>query len=113
MPIKLDLDLQSEDVSRLTSADAVAAFLAKLGYPTAHRQSIPPDAVGLADAEKNIQHMELLSEDPEGFLRVVFAQLRSVTAKARGDLVRAFGKQQQDYLFILTKDFEALEFVLI
>src|SRR5688572_30114953 len=113
MPIKLDIDLQPADVSAIVSADALAAFLSKLGYPSAKRQVIPPDAVGLADSDKNVQQLELLSEDDEGFLRVIFAQLRSVTAKARNDLVRAFGKQNQDYLLILTRDFDALEFVLI
>lgn len=113
MPIKLDLDLDAADVSALTSVDALTAFLARLGYPTGKRQVIPPDAIGLADSDKSVQHLELLSEDDEGFLRVIFAQLRSVTAKVRGDLVRAFGRQNQDYLLVLTRDFDALEFVLI
>jgi hypothetical protein len=36
-----------------------------------------------------------------------------VTANDRNALVRAFGQQNQDYLLVLTSDFEALEFVLI
>ncbi|MGH7176273.1 MAG: hypothetical protein ACREJC_02730, partial [Tepidisphaeraceae bacterium] len=112
MAIALDLDLTTEDISRLTSADALAAFFQRLGYSTSKRSTIPAQAVGL-DGLSDIWHIELVSEDADGFLRVVFVQLRSVTAKARNTLVRTFGQQNQDYLLVLTSDFEALEFVLI
>ncbi len=112
MAIKLDVDLTPEDVSRLTSVDALAAFFQRLGYDTGKRTVIPAQAVGL-DGNSDIQHIEMISEDAGQFLRVVFVRLRSVTAKARHLLVRSFGKQTQDYLLVLASDFEALEFVLI
>jgi hypothetical protein len=113
MPVILDLDVQALDVAALTSVDAVTSFLHRLGYPTSKRAAVPVHALGLADADKSIREMQLLSESPDGFLRVLFVQLKSVTAKARADVVRTFGRQTQDYLLILTADFDALEFVLI
>ena len=112
MAIAFDLDLTPEDLSRLISVDALAAFFQRLGYSTAKRATIPAQAVGL-DGVGDIRQIELVSEDADGFLRVVFVQLRSVTAKVRNTLVRTFGQQNQDYLLVLTSDFEALEFVLI
>ncbi len=112
MAIKFDIDLTPEDVAQLTSADALAALFQRMGYDTGKRAVVPAQAVGL-DGNSDIQHIELLSEDAEGFLRIVFVRLRSVTAKSRNLVVRTFGRQTQDYLLILTSDFEALEFVLI
>lgn len=112
MTVLFDLDLTTQDVAQITSADALAAFFLRMGYSTNSRRVIPSQALGI-QASDDIQHIELLAEDAEGFLRVIFVRLRSVTAKARNLLVRTFGKQTQDYLLVLTSDFEALEFVLI
>ncbi|MCC7387306.1 MAG: Eco57I restriction-modification methylase domain-containing protein [Phycisphaerales bacterium] len=110
----LDRDLQVVDITRLTSADALAAFLHNLGYPTNQRATLSPEGIGLPSGGPTIRQMDLLSEDADGFLQVIFIQLHSVTAKARADLVRAFGKGSvADRLLILTSDFDTLEFVLI
>lgn len=97
----------------MASADALAGFLERLGYSTVKRAKLSVEAAGIADSEKTFAHLELLSEDPEGFLRVVFAKVRSITAKARNDLVRALGRFSQDHLVIMASDFQDLEFVLI
>ena len=55
-----------------------------------------------------IKRIELLSQDPEKFLRVVFAQPKSLTAKVRNDLVRVLGKSNLDHLLILASDFDTL-----
>ena len=109
----MDVELIAEDVAGLTSPDAIAALIQRLGYDTAKRAALTPEAIGLTDGDKVFQRIELLSEDAEGFLRVVFAQVRSITAKARNDLVRALGRFSHDHLIILTSDFHVLEFVLI
>lgn len=110
---RLDRDLQVHDITRLTSVDALAAFLHDLGYPTHGRTTLNPRGVGLPSGGPAIRQMELLSEDSP-YLQVIFVQLHSVTAKARSDLVRAFGKGSvADRLLILTSDFDTLEFVLI
>src|SRR5947209_7041389 len=107
-----DLDLTAKQIDELTSPDALTAFLDKLGYQTKGRTPLTPESIGLAgEAAAAFKKIELLSEDDERFLRVVFAQPRSLTAKARNDLVRVFSKSITDHLLILSPDFEELEFV--
>jgi hypothetical protein len=109
-----DIDLKPGDIRDLTSADAVAGFLSMLGYDTAARTALTPESIGLSgDSAAAIRDLELLSEDVDGFLRVVFVRLRSLTAKARNDLARVMGRTNVDHLLILTSDFGILEFVLL
>lgn len=109
-----DIDLRIEDIGRLASLDAVAAFFHRLGYPTDRRSDQPATALGLPpDTAEAIRKMELLAEDAEQFFRVIFVQLRSITAKARNELARNLGGRNADHLLVLTKDFDVLEFVLI
>src|SRR5262245_31808704 len=92
----------------------MAAFLARLGYDTSGRALLSPEALGLSgESASAIKKIELLSEDSEGFLRVVFAQPRSLTAKVRNDLVRVLGKSNLDHMLVLASDFDTLEFVFL
>lgn len=78
MPSLTDISLSAADISRLTSADAVAGLLAALGYDTSARKALTPQAIGLTpEAATAFKRIELVSEDAEGFLRVLFCQLRS------------------------------------
>jgi hypothetical protein len=114
VPHTTDLDLTAKEVTELASLDAITAFLAKLGYDTGDRAPLTPEAVGLSgDSASAIKKIELLSEDPEKFLRVVFAQPRSLTAKVRNDLVRVLGKSNLDHMLVLASDFDTLEFVFL
>ena len=98
----------------LTSADALAAFLSRLGYDTGRRTVFTPSSLGLSgDTASSICSIELLSEDEDKFLRVLFAQPKSLTAKVRNDLVRVLGKSNLDHLLILASDFDTLEFVFL
>jgi hypothetical protein len=109
-----DVDLTSKEVTELASLDAITAFLAKLGYDTGDRAPLTPEAVGLSgDSASAIKKIELLSEDPEKFLRVVFAQPKSLTAKVRNDLLRVLGKSNLDHMLVLASDFDTLEFVFL
>jgi hypothetical protein len=48
VPHPTDLDLTAKDVSDLATSDAIMALLTKLGYDTADRTLLSPEAVGLA-----------------------------------------------------------------
>src|SRR5437588_7926958 len=114
VPHATDIDLTSREVVELASPAALTAFLAKLGYDTADRALLSPEAVGLSgESASAIKRIELLSEDPEQFLRIVFAQPRSLTAKVRNDLARVLGRSNIDHLLILASDFDIMEFVLL
>ena len=109
----IDVDLTAQEIAGLTSTDALAAFVQRLGYDTGKRTALSPESIGLNDADKAFRTIELLSEDPEGFLRVVCVQVRSLTVKARTDLVRSLSRFNQDHLIIMASDFQVLELVLI
>ena len=114
MPHTTDLNLGPSDVAGLASADAMAGVLTQLGYETGARAELTPEAIGLSgDSATAIRRIERLSEDSEGFLNVVFAQLRSLTARSRNDLARVLGRTNVDHVLILTSDFGILEFVLL
>ncbi|MEX0885886.1 MAG: Eco57I restriction-modification methylase domain-containing protein [Phycisphaeraceae bacterium] len=113
MPHTIDLELAPPDIARLTSADALAGLLDRLGYDTSRRVELTTQALGYTDRDKDIRHVELLAADSEDFLRIVFVNVRSITARVRNGLTRVLGRRSEDYLFILTADFDQLEFVLI
>ena len=111
---KTDLDLTTKDLSGLTSPDALVAFLSRLGYETSRRTTLTSTAMGLAgDSAAGIRSIELLSEDEDGFLRVLFVQPKSLTAKVRNDLIRVVAKATEDYLIISSANFDTIEFVLV
>lgn len=113
-PHATDLPLAPPDIAALASVDAVAAFLARLGYDTQNRKQLTAEAIGLAgESAGAVKHIELLAEDVEGFFRVAFVHQRSLTAKSRNDLARVLGRANTDHLLILTADFSTIEFVLL
>lgn len=70
MPHTTDVDLTPREIGDLASADALAAFLTKLGYDTDKRTLLSPEAVGLSgESASAIKRIGLLSEDPERLLR--------------------------------------------
>jgi len=114
VPHTTDIDLTTKDIAELASPDAVAALFTKLGYDTGRRTLLTPEALGVSGESASVlKRIELLSEDPERFLRVVFAQPRSLTAKVRNDLVRVLARSNLDHMLILASDFDALEFVFL
>jgi hypothetical protein len=71
-----DLDLTGKDIGDLTSPNAFATFLARLGYPTEGRAELTPEAIGLA------------GEAAAPFKRL---DRKSLTAKARTEHHRQSG----------------------
>ncbi len=114
MPHVTDLDLTAKDISSLSSADAVAGFFTNLGYPTGERKALTASSLGLTgDTAGAIHSIELLAADDDDEFRVVFAKVRSITAKVRHDLARKLGQTGSDHLIVLAGNFDVLEFVLI
>src|SRR5439155_16094179 len=59
MPHNTDLDVTPKEVVELASPDAITAFLGKLGYDTADRALLSPEAVGLAgESASTIKRIE-------------------------------------------------------
>src|ERR1035438_393823 len=114
LPSGLDLEILSRDIQAISSADAVAAFFARLGYNTNARLKQTPANLGMAaeGTSRPIRNVELIA-DHEGFLQVYLFELTSVTVTHTRALARAFKNRVGDQLLVLTSDYETLDFVLL
>jgi hypothetical protein len=110
----IDAEIDVADVQSINSADALAAFFARLGYNTDVRLKQTPANLGIT-AEgtiRSIKKIELLAKQ-EDLLHVYLFELTSVTTSHTRALVRAFRNRAGNYLLILTSDYEKIDFVLV
>jgi hypothetical protein len=80
----LDISLTERDVLELSSADAICAFFARLGYDTSRRIVQQPGHLGIT-AEGTagpIRKVELVA-DERGLLQVYLFELKSITVALR------------------------------
>ena len=112
-----DEQLDASDIRRLESVDEITHFFAKLRYDVDERTNIPDYAalgMGSEDIRQHIHKIELIGKDPEdGDISIYLFEVRSVTAKLRNDIARRFRERPENALLVLTKDYEALEFVML
>ena len=112
-----DEQLDASDIRQLESADEIAHFFAKLRYDVDKRINIPDYAalgMGSEDMRQHIHKIELIGKDPEdGDISIYLFEVRSVTAKLRNDIARRFRERPENAILVLTKDYEALEFVML
>src|SRR5215831_14803756 len=112
-----DEQLDASDIRQLESADEIAHFFARLRYDVDERTNIPDYAalgMGSEDMRQHIHKIELIGKDPEdGDISIYLFEVRSVTAKLRNDIARRFRERPENALLVLTKDYEALEFVML
>ncbi len=87
----LDIELGLHDVQALSSADAVAAFFARLGYSTDTRTLQTPANLGITaeGTARPIKKIELIA-DQEGFFQVYLFELTNVTVAHIRALTRVF-----------------------
>jgi hypothetical protein len=108
-----DLELTSQDIQVLHDGDSVAVFLTNLGYDT--RARIPQTAANLGIPEptqRRIKHIELLA-DHDKFLQVYLFELKNVTVADIKAIGRAFRDKAGNFLFVITADYEYIDFVLL
>ena len=112
-----DEQLEVSDIRRLESADEIAHFFAKRRYDVDERTNIPDYAalgMGSEDMRQHIHKIELMGKDPEdGDISIYLFEVRSVTAKLRNDIARRFRERPEKAILVLTKNYEALEFVML
>ncbi len=110
-----DIDLSYKDIQALDSPDALAAFFARLGYDTNHRLVQHAAAIGITgdNLTSSIQHIERLASQEGSLLEVYLFQLRSLTVANTQNIVRNFRNRSGDYLFVLTDNYDRLDFVLL
>jgi len=110
----LDIDLTRQDVQLLSSADAIAAFFARLGYATEARTTQTAGNLGMTveSTSRPIKKVELIANQ-EGLLQVYLFELHSITVAHTRALARAFRNRAGNYLLVLTSDYERLDFVFL
>ena len=112
--ISLDINLTTKDIQDLSTADAIAAFFSKLGYNTNARTPQTPENLGISSdaALKSIKSIELIA-DQENFLQVYLFEVKSVTISHIRALANSFKNKAPNFLFVLTSDYERIDFVLL
>jgi hypothetical protein len=108
-----DLEVTPQDIQALHDGDSVAAFLTRLAYDT--RARIPQTAANLGIPEpvqKRIKRIELLA-DHEKFFQIYLFELKSVTVADIKAIARAFRDKAGNFLFVITADYDVIEFVLL
>jgi hypothetical protein len=112
--LKDDLELSREDIQLLSNSDAIVAFFAKLGYNTNDRliQNIAAMSFGSDTLKAAITHIERLASQDARLFEVYLFELKSVTIANTQGIVRSYRNRPGDYLFVLTDDYQRLDFVL-
>jgi len=112
--MKFDFNLVERDIQSLDSADALASFFARLGYSTEKRTVQTPGNLGIGTEGtlRPIKRIELIA-DQEGLFQVYLFELKSVTVAHTRALARAFRNRAGNFLFVLTSDYDSLDFVLL
>jgi hypothetical protein len=115
MPQTNDINITKHDIQSLNNRDAIYAFLTHLGYDTNNLQKFPdPRSLGITTDSlvREIKSIEQLANN-DGLLYVYLFELTSVTVAHTNALARAFRNKSGNYLFILTSDYERIDFVLV
>jgi len=109
----LDAELTPRHVQDLADADAVAALFQRLGYDTERRLTQSPANLGIAEAlQPQIRRCKLIA-DQDGLLQVYLFEVKSVTQAAINGLARALRNPIEQFLLVLTSDYEQLHSVLL
>ncbi len=109
-----DIDLKREQIQSLSSADALAGLFAYLGYPSDTRLLTNAKALGLnEELTRAVKRVERLASVEAGALEVYLFELKSVTVGNTRALARAFRDRAGNFLFVLTDDYDRLDFVLV
>ncbi len=115
-----DRRLTAEHIGQLTDAARVVAFFAHLGYDADRAIPLDHASLGLdsADLRQQIRRIQRVAESPAGDpaesrIVVYLFEARSVTVSLVQAIARRFRERTEDALLVLTRDYEALDFVLL
>ena len=108
-----DIELSAQDILALRDADSVAVFFTGLGYDTAARIPQTPANLGLSEpVQKRVKRVELIADQAKLF-QVYLFELQSVTVADIKAIGRAFRDKAGNFLFVITADYDDIEFVLL
>lgn len=111
--MKFDINLKQSEVASLSNADAIAALFSQLGYNTNARTVQTASNLGLSEAvARPIKRIELIA-DQNSLLQIYLVEVSSVRIDNTRNLVKSFRDRGGNYLFVITSDYERIDFVLL
>ena len=110
-----DLELTRSNITELENSDQVTRFFAQLGYDVDVAAILSHESLGLdaEDVKLRIGAIKKIAADRDGEIEVILFEVRSVTVDLIQAITRRFRQRAGQYLLVLTKDYEALDFVLL
>jgi hypothetical protein len=109
-----DQEVSRQQIQSLNDADAIVAFFAYLGYDTNSRLQQTPANLGITSetVQRQIKRIERIA-DKQGLLSVYLVEMTSVTVAGIQGILRPLRNRAGQYLFVLTSDYESIDFVLL
>jgi hypothetical protein len=109
-----DKEVTRQQIQSLNDIEAIAAFFAHLGYDTNTRIQQAPANLGITSEiiQRQIKRIERIA-DQQGLLSVYLIEMTSVTVAGIQGLIRPLRNRAGQYLFVLTSDYERIDFVLL
>ena len=109
-----DKEVTRQQIQSLNDIEAIAAFFAYLGYDTNSRIQQTPANLGITSEtiQRQIKRIERIA-DQQGLLSVYLIEMTSVTVAGIQGIIRPLRNRAGQYLFVLTSDYEQIDFVLL
>lgn len=109
-----DKEVTRQQIQSLNNSEAVAAFFAYLGYDTNSRIQQTPVNLGITSetVQRQIKRVVRIA-DQQGLLSVYLIEMTSVTIAGIQGTIRPLRNRAGQYLFILTNDYESIDFILL
>ena len=109
-----DKELTRQQIQNLNNAEGLIALFAYLGYDTNNRIPQTPANLGITaeTIQRQIKRIERIA-DQQGLLSVYLVEMTSVTVAGIHGILRPLRNRAGQYLFVLTSDYEQIDFVLL
>ena len=109
-----DKEVTRQQIQSLNDLESITAFFAYLGYDTNSRVQQNPANLGITaeTVQRQIKRIERVA-DQQGLLSVYLIEMTSVTVAGIQGIIRPLRNRAGQYLFVLTSDYEQIDFVLL
>jgi len=109
-----DKEVTRQQIQSLNDLEAITAFFACLGYDTNSRIQQGPANLEITSEtiQRQIKRIERIA-DQQGLLSVYLVEMTSVTVAGIQGIIRPLRNRAGQYLFVLTSDYEQIDFVLM
>ncbi len=109
-----DIELSHDAIQTLSNAEGVVKFFTTLRYDTTERIEQTLQAMHFTSEKlrSEVQRIVRIASHDEGLFEVYLFEVRSLTVVLRNEIVQRFRSTNNEYLLVLTDNYERLDFVL-